>query len=536
MVGLHSMSITRSWLSSYQSWSELFAIILDKPSFNLAHGQRWVIYGRSGTGKTYTAVQLLSLYTRIKPKPYVILISPNAATDVTWKTASSEWSKRSRKPLVNKHFTSLTPEVSRYLIRKMKASVRTKRPVFLMVDDLGQDHTINRTWIDNPMRHISISARHMNWSVCMLYQSVDDTLKPLAVNADVIVSKELGGVQREKLRRMYLEDYTKEEFGEACDTAWRERYDTLIIDRTHAPDVRLWRNFNEEIKVRQDTSEFLAHFLSFLGDIVGSAKRLVGIGGTPPRNPEAAPETPAPALDDSSDSSLGIRFPFVDVGEGTPSMSSTSSGIPYNPDASFSLADSSTASERTVSISRSGDEAAALVNFINMQAQVGHHDIRANVATIAKGYNSATMRRPDPLGAHAMQSTYDPRSGRTYQNGPSTVSSSHGLMSNMREHSSGIYNTLEPYDPLLGVGKLRFIRGSIITWDSFFDPMRANLGYQSHVPGISDSGPDFSQINTEPHRIGLPHPGDTPITHRPERKEWPTSDERQVSGRGKLRI
>jgi len=236
---------------------------LDRPAFKLTHGQRWVFYGRSGTGKTYTAVQVLSLFTKLRPKPTVILISPNAASDKTWKEAVSSWATKSRGRLVTKYFQTLSPDVASYITRLITRRKRSNKgkPYLFMVDDLGEDHTINRTWINNPIRELAISSRHLKMSIMMLYQSVAETLRPLATNADVIVAKEMGGVERELLRKMYLEDYSKEEFRNVCDEAWREPYDTLVIDRTATPRVRLWRNFEEPIEFKEDLSEVLTHFI-----------------------------------------------------------------------------------------------------------------------------------------------------------------------------------------------------------------------------------------------------------------------------------
>lgn len=159
--------------------------------------------------------------------------------------------------MIDKHFTALTPEVKGYLNRIImrKQNGKLKKPYLLMIDDLGEDHTINRTWMDNPIRELAIRSRNLKFSVMMLYQSVSETLKPLATNADVICAKEMGGVQRELMRKMYAEDLTKEEWKTLCDECWREPWDTLIIDRTPIPRVVFWRNFNERIEVRQDVSE-----------------------------------------------------------------------------------------------------------------------------------------------------------------------------------------------------------------------------------------------------------------------------------------
>ena len=235
---------------------------MDKPKFMLKPGQRWVFYGRSGSGKTYTAVQILSLIKRTRPKPYVILVSPTAATDVTWKAALKEWRAKRRKNIVDRHLTAYTPDVKEYLMRVIQREER--KPIVLMMDDMGEDHTINRTWVDNPIREIAIKSRHVKITLLMLYQSVSETLKIIGTNADVIVSKKLGPAQRELFRKMYLEDYSAEEFRRVCDTAWRDKWDSLVVDRTDMQHVRIWRNFTQEIHIRQDTSGYFFHFYVIL--------------------------------------------------------------------------------------------------------------------------------------------------------------------------------------------------------------------------------------------------------------------------------
>lgn len=217
-----------------------------------------MFYGRSGTGKTYTAVQILSLMRRMNPKPYVILVSPNAETDPTWKQATKEWGKTGRKKIVDRHFSAYTPEVKSFIKRVIDRQKR--KPVILMVDDLGEDHTIKMTYIDNPLRKIAISSRHIKITLMMLYQDVSETLRIIATNADVIVAKQMGGVQREKFRKLYLEDFTKEEFEEACAKCWTEKWDSLVVDRTNPQNIRIWRNFEMEIKIRQDVSAICSHF------------------------------------------------------------------------------------------------------------------------------------------------------------------------------------------------------------------------------------------------------------------------------------
>jgi len=48
------------------------------------------------------------------------------------------------------------------------------------------------------------------------------------------------------------------------------------------------------------------------------------------------------------------------------------------------------------------------------------------------------------------------------------------------------------YDPLNGIGKVRLIRGSVQTDDSPFDLRNRDLQYNSHLPWISRSVPEAS--------------------------------------------
>ena len=232
------------------------------PQFELKHGQGWVIIGRKGYGKTWTAIQILGLYARLRPRPKVILISPNAASDDTWKTLLKQWKRKMRRPLVDKHFDSYNDDVKSFLFRLIDRRTEDEEPepLVIMADDLQEEHTINRSWINNPFRPIIISGRHLKMTVLMLYQTVNRVNDALAENAEVIVTKQLGGQERERFRVKFLEDYTKDEFRRVCDFCFREDHDSLVIDRTHITTIFLWRNFTEKVTVKQDITEFCFHF------------------------------------------------------------------------------------------------------------------------------------------------------------------------------------------------------------------------------------------------------------------------------------
>jgi hypothetical protein len=224
----------------------------------LKHGQGWIILGQRGSGKTWTAIQILGMYARLRPRPKVILISPNAASDDTWTQLLREWKRRMRRPLVDKHFDTYNDDVKAFLFRLIDRRTEgdDPSPTAIMADDLQEDHTVNRSWKNNPLRKIIISGRHLKFTLLSLYQTAGAINSAFAINAEVIVSKALGNSEREKFRMLFLEDYSREEFRRVCDFCFRERFDSLVIDRTNPPCVILWRNFTEKVNIKQDISDF----------------------------------------------------------------------------------------------------------------------------------------------------------------------------------------------------------------------------------------------------------------------------------------
>ena len=227
----------------------------------ITFGMRWVFYGPSGSGKTYTAIEVLSLHKRLKEHPIVLLISPNAGSDETWKEATKAWSSIADSDLVDEHYTSLSEDVKSLLSglidrRSDDDDDDTEhKPIVLMIDDLGEDHTINMNRINNPIRTLAISARHLKISLMMLYQSVSGTLNVLAKNADVIVAKKITNLNDLKLfHKLYLGSYTPEEFRGICRRSWLEPYDSLVIDRTTPGVTKIFRNFEDEIHVKEEVN------------------------------------------------------------------------------------------------------------------------------------------------------------------------------------------------------------------------------------------------------------------------------------------
>lgn len=224
----------------------------------LKPGLRWLIYGRSGSGKTQEAIGVLSLYKRLETPPYIVLISPNAQNDDTWKAAQEEWKGMGMEELVDSHFHDYDNDVrsmlSSMLDRRNGMSEGDERDVLLMIDDLGEDHTLNRTYINNPVRQIAIRSRHLKITMIMLYQSVAETMPILSKNAEIIVAKRITDlVDLKSFHRRFMGDYTPDEFRRATTACWREPFDSMVIDRT-GQETKLYRNFEEPVVIKEDTS------------------------------------------------------------------------------------------------------------------------------------------------------------------------------------------------------------------------------------------------------------------------------------------
>jgi len=218
---------------------------------------RWLIYGRSGSGKTQEAINILSLYKRLTPPPFVILLSPNAYSDDTWAEAQEKWKGLGMDELVDTHFHDYDSDVKEMLgsmVDRRNTTEDEERDVLLMLDDLGEDHTINRTYINNPVRQIAIRSRHLKITLMVLYQAVSETLPILAKNADIIVAKRITDIEDLKtFRRKFLGSYSPEEFRRVCVACWRDPYDSMVIQRDKA-DILIFRNFEEPVVVKQETN------------------------------------------------------------------------------------------------------------------------------------------------------------------------------------------------------------------------------------------------------------------------------------------
>lgn len=223
----------------------------------LRPGLRWLFYGRSGSGKTTEAIKVISLYKRLPEPPFVMLISPDAHTDDAWTVAEQEWKSLGMGELVDAHFHEYSPNTRDMLTsicdRRTRAEEGTERDLVLMLDDLGEDHTLNMTRLNNPVRKIAIRAPHLKITMIVLYQSVSETMNILAKNADIIVAKKILDLTDLKVfHKKFLGQFTMEEFKKAARECWINPFDSMVIDRT-SQEVKIFRNFEEPVIIREKT-------------------------------------------------------------------------------------------------------------------------------------------------------------------------------------------------------------------------------------------------------------------------------------------
>jgi hypothetical protein len=148
----------------------------------------------------------------------------------------------------------------------------------------------------------------------------------------------------------------------------------------------------------------------------------------------------------------------------------------------------------------------------------------------APGYGNA-QQVMNPASLH---SVFNPMNGTTYtHNQVPIVQSQMGLRTAKRESDTGVRNTLEPYDPFLGVGMLRYDMGNTTTWGNFFDPMNRNLMYQNHLPGEWHG--DESSTQMEFHNLPVGVPQNYGMKLRQWEEEWPSTHEMSNLGHGKLK-
>ncbi len=176
--------------------------------------------------------------------------------DPAWVEAEKEWASFGKGSLIDSHFHDYSPDVRDTLtaVCDVRNSGEEARDMLLMLDDLGEDHTLNMARINNPVRKIAIRSRHLKITMMVLYQSMSETMSILAKNADVIVAKKiLDLADLKSFHRKFLGDYTTEEFKRATRACWREPFDSMIIDRT-GQDTKLFRNFEEPVVIKETTT------------------------------------------------------------------------------------------------------------------------------------------------------------------------------------------------------------------------------------------------------------------------------------------
>ena len=118
-------------------------------------------------------------------------------------------------------------------------------------------------------------------------------------------------------------------------------------------------------------------------------------------------------------------------------------------------------------------------------------------------------------------------------NAPPMQKSQMGLRTNLREMQTGVYNTIEPYDPYLGVGMLRYDMGQTIEHGQWLDVGNRNLMFQHHLPGVFPTGDDAQNGGHVVH-LAAGEQQKYGTRNRRWEEEWPRSNERMANGHGKL--
>ncbi|MCK4501150.1 hypothetical protein KAU11_11685 [Candidatus Babeliales bacterium] len=248
---------------------------MDYGGFEFEPGQRIVIYGETGMGKTYTFTQMLGKIRETIPNMIVCLIAPNYEEDKTYEKAREEYKRVSHGGnLIDIHYATYNDQAKSFLNgiidrRRNQRSISRKRgrptrrnrvdkrTILIALDDVGEDHRVNRTYVENAVKKMALSARHLNIMMVMMYQYMSQTMVEFGHSVQMVVSKKLLGEKENRLfREMYLPEHSKEEYDRLRRMVFRERWDTLVIDRRDPGHLRIFRNFAEEVRVREVEHEF----------------------------------------------------------------------------------------------------------------------------------------------------------------------------------------------------------------------------------------------------------------------------------------
>jgi len=198
-------------------------------------GNKAVFIGKSGTGKTYRMSQLVGSAKRQIKHLHTILISPTFESDATWQVAVRAYGSSRHAHLIDEHYDTYDEDVRRLLNSIVSNAEHRTTPVAIIYDDMSSDHTITRTFADNPVRHMFTKARQSNLMAFMACQ------KLAAVPTDVISNYNYAFIQQTH-KRAELQGIAHEFLGDARSEtsirlmreAWVAPYDSFFIwDQPH---------------------------------------------------------------------------------------------------------------------------------------------------------------------------------------------------------------------------------------------------------------------------------------------------------------
>lgn len=207
-------------------------------------GDRFVLYGRSETGKTTEAVKLIAKYKLKIPALRAVIVSNHAEHDKVWIRATREFHRRTGQYLVNALHRQMTPDVALILKNILDYESSEETPYIIMFDDAGDDYRLNRTYKNNPYRQMGNSGNHSFCTTIGCYQSTSQTPTAMVTNAAYIISKKMLEPDLTELYRKYLQAIDRRVFDSLCMRAWKEDYDSLIIVRKGFR-IKVYRNWDE---------------------------------------------------------------------------------------------------------------------------------------------------------------------------------------------------------------------------------------------------------------------------------------------------
>lgn len=205
-------------------------------------GKRMLVIGASQTGKTYfTTKMFFDMPTWMRKKTQLVVISPTAPMQERYIQLGKDFKTR--------FLPVASPKTSEELRKIVKAfqRYRSRRYLFVIIDDQGENTFLTHAKKDNFFNYLQITAPHMGTNMIVQFQKVSHAPKVYRVNAEKIILFKINSESDKKLiREDFIPGISKEEMEMLWRIVFRKPYDYLEITRT-STDPILKRNGKEKI-------------------------------------------------------------------------------------------------------------------------------------------------------------------------------------------------------------------------------------------------------------------------------------------------